>query len=116
MECNIVEVPSHFVGDFKVGDNIAYNSDILCELVSSNEGGRFNKLIIIQAASVLEASLGEIIYRAQKFNIEGIPSIKEKDLEEIGRKKIDKLNNTILVMQKYKIFNNLSETIYSEIK
>ncbi|WP_140056118.1 hypothetical protein [Oceanibaculum nanhaiense] len=115
MGCNIVDVPSHYIGDFKVGDNIAYNSDVLCELVNSNDGGRFNKLIVIQAASILEASLGEIIYRAQKFYIEGLSGIKEKDLEEIRGKKIDKLNNIILIMQKYKILHNLSETIYSEI-
>jgi hypothetical protein len=58
LECNIF-------GDFKAGDNAGYNSELLSNLVEANENGKFNKPILLQAASLIEVAAIQIFYRAQ---------------------------------------------------
>ena len=50
-----------FVGDFDVADNILRNAEALCKLNDGNKGGIFNKLMVIQAGSIVEAALAEIV-------------------------------------------------------
>ncbi len=108
-------IPCNFVGLFKVGDNLVFNASVLCELVRANKGGIFNKLIVLQVGAMLEAALSQIIYRAQNFNIEGVPNISEADRIEIEGKKIDKFNSVIDVMKKYNVLNGLGKDIYDEL-
>lgn len=108
-------IPCNFVGSFKVGDNLVYNCQVLCALVQSNEQGVFNKLIVIQVGSIIEAALAEVIYRAQNFNLEGVPYISEADQAEIAAKKIDKFNTIIDVLRKYKVINGLGNGIYDDL-
>ena len=53
------EIPCNFVGQFKVGDNLVYNADVLCKLVENNDEGSFNKLVVLQVGAILEASLAQ---------------------------------------------------------
>ncbi|SFA88884.1 hypothetical protein SAMN05421688_1501 [Poseidonocella pacifica] len=115
MPLTIQIVPCNFVGDFKVGDNLVYNAGVLTDLAQNNEDGRFNKLISLQAGSILEASMAEIIFRAQNFNREGVPNILEADRQEIAGKKIDKFNNTIDVFRKYSIIDGIGGGIYEDL-
>lgn len=94
------ESSSDFVGEFKTGDNIAYNCRILCDLASCNERGRFNKMIYLQCAAIIEACLSEIIFRAQAHSIEGVPTISPKDQDEIRNKQYDKFSHIINAMRK----------------
>lgn len=110
-----VEIASNFIGDFKVGDNLAYNADILCAARDANVGGQLNKLIVIQVCSILEAALGQIIYRAQNFHVEGVPNIADDDRKEIEAKTVDVFNNVIEVMKKYGLLNDLGEEIYADL-
>ena len=72
--------------------------------------------MVIQAGSIVEASLNEIIYRAQNFNREGVTNISEADRKAIAAKDIDKFNTIIDVMRKYKILDELgAATIYDEL-
>lgn len=109
------EIPCNFVASFKVGDNLLYNCDLLCKLVETNEHDRFNKPIVLQVGSILEAALSEIIARAQHFNREGVPNISEADRLEIQGKKIDKFNTVIDVLKKYSVLNGVEENIYDEL-
>ncbi|UWU19344.1 hypothetical protein [Rhizobium sullae] len=111
----MVEIPSNFIGDFKVGDNLVYNADVLRSLCAHNDDGRLNKFVVVQVGAILEAALGQIIYRAQNFNREGVPNIAAADRREIEGKKIDKLNNIIDVMRKYDLLNELGGGIYDEL-
>jgi hypothetical protein len=108
------KVPCNFVGNLKVGDNLVFNCQILSNLVSANNNGCFNKLIVLQVGSILEACLCEIIFRAQNFNREGVPNISESDRREIEGKKIDKFNSVIDVLKKYKVLK-LDPNIYDEL-
>lgn len=108
LECSIF-------GDFKVGDNAKYNADLLCDLVKANEEGRFNKLIVLQVASLLEAAFAQIFYRARNYNREGVPSISEEDRQKIAEKQIDKLTVIIDNLRKYHILDGLHADIYDEL-
>ena len=108
-------IPSNFVGDFKVGDNLVLNAALLCELAAVNDAGRFNKLIVVQLGSLVEAALAQIIYRAQNFSREGVPKILEADRLEIEGKKIEKFKSIIEVLRKYKVLDSLGNNIYDEL-
>lgn len=112
---SFVRIICKFIGDFKVGDNISYNASALCRLSQLNENGCFNKLMLIQAGSIVEASLAEIVYRAQNFNQEGVSNISEADRLAISQKEIERFKTIIDVMKKYKILDGLGKDIYDEL-
>lgn len=111
----VEEIPCNFVGSFKVGDNLVFNSDLLCKLVEANPDSAFNKLIVLQIGSLLEACLSQIIYRAQNYNREGVPNISEADRREIEGKKVDKFASVIDVLRKYKVLDGLRADIYNDL-
>lgn len=108
-------IACNFVGDFKVGDNLVFNCKILCALTETNKDGIFNKPIVLQIASILEAALGEIIYRAQNFSREKVTNISEADRLAIVNEKADKLYSLINVMKTYKILDALGDSIYDDL-
>jgi hypothetical protein len=108
-------ITCRFIGDFKVGDNLVRNADALCRLSANNKDGVFNKLMVLQAGSIVEASLHEIIYRAQNFTREGVPNVSKEDRDGLATKTVELFNNIINVMQKYKIFDGLGTGIYDEL-
>jgi hypothetical protein len=111
-----LDITCNFIGDFEVADNMVRNGQALCVLKSANKDGVFNKLMVIQAGSIVEVALAQIIYRAQNYNREGVPNISEEDRLEIADKKVDKLNNIIQLMKKYKILDGLgADEIYEEL-
>jgi hypothetical protein len=111
-----LDIVCNFIGDFEVADNMVRNGQALCALKAANEDGVFNKLMVIQAGSLVEVALAQIIYRAQNFNREGVPNITEEERLEIADKKVDKLNNIIQLMKKYKILDDLgADEIYGEL-
>lgn len=110
-----VELPCNFVGDFKVGDNLRYNCDLLCGLTVANDGGVFNKMIVLQVGAILEAALAQIIYRAQNYNQEGVPDIVAADRAKIEGLKIDKFAAVIDVLRKYNVLNGLAPGIYEDL-
>jgi hypothetical protein len=78
---DIETIKCNFIGDFKVGDNILVNGKALCRLSSTNEGNTFNKLMAVQAGSIVEAALDQIIYRAKNYTTEGVPNIPAEALK-----------------------------------
>jgi hypothetical protein len=110
------EIACNFTGDFKVGDNLVLNADALRALVESNKDKVFNKLIVVQAGAMVEAALGQIIYRAKHHTLEGVPEMSEEDRSAIEGKKADSLNNIIAVIKKHKILDDLGAGIYDELE
>ncbi|MEX2128251.1 MAG: hypothetical protein WD871_08420 [Xanthobacteraceae bacterium] len=109
------EIPCNFVGEFKVGDNLVFNAGLLRSLVDANNDGTFNKLIVLQAGAIVEAALGQIIYRAKNHTREGVPEMSEEDRSAIEGKKADNFNNIIGVMKKHKLLDELGADIYDEL-
>lgn len=110
------QIVCRFVGDFKVGDNIVLNAEVLCKLSKLNEGGIFNKLLLIQAGSIMEAALFEIIYRTQNFHREGVPEISEEDRVAISKKEIERFKAAIDVMRKYHLLDGAGIDVYDELE
>lgn len=108
-------IESNFVGNFRVGDNLVYNSQVLCDLVCANEDGRFDKPIIVQAAALVEGCMSEIIFRAQNYNREGVETVSEEERREIESKKLDKFSPMIDVFKKYGFLDELGEDIYPQL-
>ena len=115
MTAKVESIVCKFVGDFEVADNIRRNGDALCKLSATNDNRVFSKLIVIQAGSIVEAALGQIIYRAQNYNREGVPNISEEDRIAIAATTVEKFNNIIQTMKKYNILDGLGEGIYDEL-
>ena len=109
------DITCNFVGEFKVGDNITRNAASLCKLVEANEGEIFNKLIVVQAGSIIEAALDQIFYRAKNHTKEGVPSISEGDRQKIAAKKIGRFKVIIEKMQEYKLLDELGASIYDDL-
>jgi hypothetical protein len=55
MAAKIEKITCKFIGAFKVGDNLVRNAEALCKLSACNENRVFNKLMVIQAGSIVEA-------------------------------------------------------------
>jgi hypothetical protein len=115
MAAEVKAIVCKFVGDFEVADNIRRNGNALCKLSETNDNRVFSKLIVIQAGSIVEAALDQIIYRAQNYNREGVPNISEEDRIAIAVTTVEKFNNIIQTMKKYKILAELGEGIYDEL-
>lgn len=104
---NIETIKSNFIGEFKVGDNILANGEALCRLSASNEGNLFNKLMVVQADSIVEAALDQIIYRAQNYTTEGVPNIPAEALKKIRDTEIERFNSIIQAMKTHKLLDAL---------
>ncbi len=115
MPIDFVELECNIFGDFKVGDNAVYNAHLLSDLVEANQDSKFNKPIVLQAASLIEVAAIQIFYRAQNYNREGVPSISEEDRQEIADKQIDKFAVVIDNLKKYGILDGLGAGIYDEL-
>jgi len=70
------------------------NANSLCRLSETNEKGIFNKLMVVQAGSIVEAALDQIIYRAQNYTKEGVPNIGDEELKKIRGTKMSGLTTS----------------------
>ena len=115
MAAEVEIIRCNFIGDFKVGDNILVNADALCRLSTTNENNAFNKLMVVQAGSIVEAALDQIIYRVRNYTREGVPSIPVEDIYKIRGAKDQRFNNIIQAMKTYKLLDGLGGTIYDDL-
>jgi hypothetical protein len=115
MPIAIETIACNFVGQFKVGDNLGFNAELLQKLMAANEGGALNKFIVLQSGAIVEAALQQIIYRAQNHTVEGVPNISEADRTQIEERTVDTFNVIIDVLKKYKVLDGLGADIYDEL-
>ncbi len=115
MAAKVEAIKCNFIGDFKVGDNMLVNANSLCRLSEANDKGILNKLMVVQAGSIMEAALDQIIYRAQNYTKEGVPNIGAEELKKIRGTKIERFNNIIQAMETHKLLDGLGAGIYKEL-
>jgi len=108
-------IPCNFIGDFKVGDNLVFNTDLLRKIMEENETSTLNKMIVLQLGSIVEAALSQIIYRAQNYTKEGVPNIPESVRLQIESEEVDTFYKIIEAMKTYKILDSLGEDIYEQL-
>ena len=66
------------------------NGNALCRLSATNENNTFNKRMVVQAGSIVEAALDQIIYRIRNHTREGVPNIPVEDWYKIRGTKIER--------------------------
>ena len=93
-------VSSNFIGNFKTGDNIAYNLRLLRLLYAQYSAGTedekalLRKPIIITLVSITEAMLHDLHMRVQSFTIEGVRNLANSIIGYIRGKKLEEFEST----------------------
>jgi len=121
LNSNTKEFKSNFIGDFKIGDNIAYNFKIVSQLYSlynsnKKEYSTILKPIIITNVSIIEAILFDFHKRVKLFTREGVFGLKQDVIEYIRNKKLDQFEVLIESIKKHKILTNEDESIYEDMQ
>jgi len=114
-------IRSNFIGDFKLGDNIAYNLDVLAtlyeqrNLVPAGKKKHFNKPIILLSASVIEAAMYDFLYRIKHFTREGVASLSARVIDHFREKKLEKFELYIIHFKKQALFDDAAYDIYGKL-
>lgn len=120
-----------FIWDFKNGDNIIYNFDVLYELYKQRtkitpdwRKCRLNKPIIIIIVSIIECILGDFIDRIKEHSSEKIPNLDSKTIVGIkfkgtgntkAIKKLKELTHFIDQIEKFNIFDAKTAIFYQTL-
>jgi hypothetical protein len=95
-KAGLKELQEFFIWEFKIGDNIKYNLDIIFNLVEDyNTGKNYKKPISILCVSVIEAIMVDFIYRLYRGTKHFPEKLKDRE-DEIK----DKLSNAIIKKKK----------------
>ncbi len=113
-------VPANFIGDFKTGDNINYNLQILSTLYDCCEHEECNKNylikpIILTIMSVVEAVLCDFDSRIRWFTREGVSNIPADVLGMVRSKNYDQLEKYIACAKKHDFFDSAYSQIYDDL-
>jgi hypothetical protein len=110
-------VSADFIGDFKVGDNICHNCEILNQLYASYMRGEtlLLKPMIVTIASIAEAVLYDFHMRIKDYVREGVQGINEKTLEKIRNKQIDQFETYIASARKNQLLGPKTADVYTEL-
>lgn len=119
------QINSNFIGNFKLGDNINYNLEILRELYSCAEKNKdkeylFYKPITLIIISIIEAILYDFLYKIKNFTKERVMGIPLEIYVEIyyilKRKKIDKFSKYISLAKEHNLFDNTDPQIFCDLE
>lgn len=100
-------ISSNFIGNFKIGDNIAYNCDILSLLYENFDGTDGDgkvllcKPIIILLVSIIDATLYDFDLRINEHVREGIRGLEDAKLEVIREENSYGFENLIRIASKF---------------
>lgn len=114
-------IESKFIGDFKLGDNIAYNLDILAVLyrhfeeAGADERRLLCKPITTLLVTIIEAVLHDFHFRIISLTREGVAGIASSVLEYVRGKKIDKLGHYIGSAKKHNFLLAADDQFYADL-
>jgi len=114
-------IQSHFMGSFKLGDNINHNLQILTLLYQLQSQAHTRdkqvlcKPIIIFIASVCEAVLADLHMRICLYTSEGVKNVAERVMAYIRSKKIDEFDKYIASARKQDLFDAADTSFYEDL-
>ncbi len=114
-------VSSHFIGNFKLGDNIAHNLQVLSLLYEKQndctdaQKVMLCKPIIVTIASICEAVLSDFHFKVRVYTIEGVENLSDEILNYIRGKKIDEFGKYIASSKKHNLFDANDNQIYESL-
>jgi hypothetical protein len=103
-------VSAKFIGDYKLGDNIAYNFEILGALYALRAGASeeqkeaLRKPIIILNVSIIDAVLYDFYHKVRTLKREGVANISAALVSLWQRMTVDKLAMSIDQARKHNLF------------
>ncbi len=109
-----------FIWNFKTGDNIVYNLEVIDRIYELNDsdGGRQNiliKPIVVLGVSVIECILSDFVYRVSGRVRDPLPILTEDQIKDFKTKKRDKLEHYIAVARKHSLFG-FDESLCSDLQ
>jgi hypothetical protein len=117
----MVSIESKFMGNFKLGDNIVHNLNVLGLLyrvyaAENNEGKRLLcKPIILLLVSIIEGVLFDLHDRIKFFTIEGVKNIPLSVTQHIRLSRIDDLEKYIASAKKQNLFDEVDKQFYAHL-
>lgn len=115
-------VNSGFIGDFKLGDNINHNLEILEYLYArmadpaDHDSWVLRKPAVIIIGSICEAILHDLHMRINVFTREGVTGMATSVLSHVRGKKLDKFEKYIASAKKHKLLGPSSDAIYNDLE
>jgi len=117
----MVTIQSKFIGDFKLGDNVCYNLDVVgvlyrrFNLAEGAERRLLCKPIIVLLASVVEAALYDFHKRVKLFTVEGVKNLTTETINYIRGAKIDDFAKYIDSAKRQKLFGSADDEFYEKM-
>jgi hypothetical protein len=118
----MVTIESKFIGDFKIGDNIVYNLNILALLYNQFNASDAEKRrllckpIIVSLGSIVEASLHDLHTRIRTFTIEGVRNVQLAAIEQIrNMEKLDDFGKYINAAKTHDLFDAADTAFYDDL-
>lgn len=114
-------IPSSFIANFKVGDNILYNLSVLEALYNakislpSHKSEILNKPIVVTIVSVCEAVIYDFIYRAKNFTKEGVVGLSDECLFALRNEKTSNMEKRIKLIKKLNLLQARDESYYDRL-
>jgi hypothetical protein len=117
-----VTLESKFIGDFKIGDNINHNLDILALLYDRYDKGDDTqkrllcKPITLLLVSIIDAVLYDLHWKINTFTKEGVKSILKSSIEYIRTlKTMDALEKFIASAKKHSLLAPGDNVLYVDL-
>lgn len=116
------KLPSTFIGQFKIGDNIHYNLSVVRALYESRnllqpyKARLLEKPITVLLVSICEALIHDLIYRARNFTNEGLPSLDKEELEKLRTEKSWRLEKKVELIGKLDVLRASTPQVYEFLK
>lgn len=122
-ELNVMTViESNFIGNFKLGDNINHNLEVLHLLYRHYQDAEIEeqrllcKPIILLIASIVEAVLYDLHNRIQTFTVEGVQNVAAAAMDAIRLSKIDDFSKYIASAKKRNFFDETNGELYDQLE
>jgi hypothetical protein len=119
----MVIIESRFVGNFKTGDNINHNLQVLALLYQHFEQETpqnkrlLCKPIVISLVSIIDAVLYDLHYRIREFKNEGVRNILNRSRDDIRNvKKMERLEATIVSARKHGLIEPAGDAFYDTLQ
>ena len=111
------KVEAKFIGNFKLGDNINYNLEILRYIYGLNDNNSclLRKPIILILGGIAEAILHDLHQRMKLHTVEGVIGIGNYILSYVRLKQIDKFEQYIASARKHTLLGPSTDQIYGDL-
>jgi hypothetical protein len=115
-------ISSNFIGNFKLGDNINHNLEILALLYRQYKvADKYDKRllckpIILLIVSIIEAVLHDLHFRIRKHTFEGVRNVTETVADYVRQlRRVDELEKYIVSAKKHDFFDAADSKFYESM-